>query len=175
MKLLNRWVAGLSAVALVLLASTTALAYSGQVKGSLSISIKATLTCGGSITAHATLLDADGAPIVGQSVAWSLVTTQSSADKIDNTATVTNAKGVATTTLTLAAVEGIRKVRATVTTGDAATVSATAAINVHCDSLPNTSTLPTEAPASTIPLLAMILAFVVGGALALRRLGATGR
>lgn len=176
MKRRTSLIAGVSAIALVLATAFTAFAYTGQVKGSLSISIKATPTCGGPVTATATLLDADGLPIVGQSVAWSFVTTQSSKDKIVKTPTTTDAKGVATTTLTLAAVEGTRKIRATVVEGTADQVSATAVIDVRCGGLPNTSTIPVEKSGSGAPLAAALLvalAFAVGGGLMLRRRAAT--
>ena len=57
----------------------------------------------------------EGAPVADQSVAWSFVTKQSASDTINKTPTVTNAQGIATTTVTLGAVSGQRQIRATVT------------------------------------------------------------
>ena len=165
MKARIRWIAGLSAVALVLVTAASAFGYTGQVTGSLSISVEAGCGEGGSATA--TLLDADGAPIAGQSVAWSFASTPATSDTIDKSPTITNASGVATTTLTVAAVSGARTIRAT--SGD---VSATAVFTPPCGGvLPNTSTLPAKAPANPVaPVLLVILAFAAGSGLTLRRL-----
>jgi len=173
MKLRTRWIAGFSAVALVLATSVAALGYTGQVLASISIAIEATGTCGETATVTATLLDANGAPVAGESVDWTLVTTQSASDTINETPTTTNANGVATTTVTLAAVAGDREVRATA--GD---VSASAVVSQSCEGLPNTSTLPAEIPQRGAPLAGMLLvalALALGGGLTLRRLAATSR
>ena len=121
----------------------------------------------------ATILDAAGKPVAGQSVDWALVTTLSSSDKVNKTPTITNSSGVATTTVTLACVEGSRPVRAT-----AGAVSAQAVLGVTVGGLPNTSTLPVGAPTGPGALLVatiLALAFVTGGGLTLRRLAATNR
>jgi len=172
MKHRTRWIAGLAALALVLGTAATALAYSGQVAASISISVKA--TCGETATATAKVLDADGAPVAGVSVDWALVTTQSASDKINKTPTTTNANGMASTTLTLGAVDGPRQIRATVGAGTETEVSAAAVVNPVCgEVLPNTSTLPAETrPGDTAALLAA-LAFAAGIALVLRRLATT--
>jgi hypothetical protein len=169
----TRWIAGLSAVALVLVTSASALGYTGQVLASISIAIEASGTCGETATVTATLLDANGAPIAGESVAWSFVTTQSPSDTINETPTTTDANGMATTTVTLAAVSGDRQIRATA--GD---VSASAVVSQSCAALPNTSTLPAETPQPRAPVAGMLLvalALALGGGLTLRRLAATSR
>ena len=173
MRLPTRWIAGFSAVALVLATSASALGYTGQVLASISIAIDASGACGETVPVTATLLDANGAPVAGESVDWTLVTTQSASDTINETPTTTNANGVATTTVTLAAVAGDREVRATA--GD---VSASAVVSQSCEGLPNTSTLPAETPQRGAPLAGMLLvalALALGGGLTLRRLAATSR
>ena len=167
-------IAALSAVVLVLVTAVSALGYSGQVKG--SISIRAAVTCDGPITATATLLDADGAPIAGESVAWSFVESPSASDKIDKTPTITNAKGVASTTLSLAPVNGVRRIRATAGEGTESEVSATAVINPVCSgTLPSTSTMPADTRGGDTAALLAALAFIVGLALTIRRLAPTSR
>jgi len=82
---------------------------------------------------------------------------------------------VATTTVTLALVDGTRGIRAT--TDD---LSASAFLNPSCAGagavLPITSTLPIETASSQAALLlGMLLVFAVSGGLTLRRLAATHR
>jgi hypothetical protein len=109
----TRLTAGLSALLLLLIAATTAFGYTGEVAGSITVAVKGTITCEAPFTVTATIVDANGSPVSGQSVAWSFVTTQSASDKINKTPTTTNANGVATTTVTLASVTGAREIRAT--------------------------------------------------------------
>jgi hypothetical protein len=169
----TRWLAGFSAVLLTLMLGATASAYTGQVKGSVTIAAH-DVTCDAPFSLTATLVDATGAPISGQSVDWSFVSAPSALDRINHTPTITNSHGVATTTMTLAPVSGTRRVRATV--GD---VSASAVFGASCgDVLPSTSTLPADTiPGQTAPLLAMLFALAVaaGGGLTLRRLASTRR
>jgi hypothetical protein len=167
------WIAGLAAGAILLATTATAFGYQGQVAGVGSVKTDP-VVCGSPFTVTATFVDTAGAPLTGESVVWSFVSSPSAADTINLTPTVTNANGVATTTLTLGLVNGTREVRATV-----GTVSATVVVNAACGGvLPNTSTLPTETtPGQTTPLLVMLLAlvFTIGGALTLRRLASTRR
>jgi hypothetical protein len=170
----TRWLAGFSAVLLTLMVAATASAYNGQVKGSVSVGARGTITCAAPFTLTATIVDANGTLVSGQSVAWSFVTAPSASDRINDTPTITNSHGVATTTVTLALVSGTRRIRATA--GD---VSASVVLSPSCGGvLPNTSTLPTEtAPGGPAPLLAMLLAlaFATGGGLMLRRLATARR
>ena len=170
----TRWIAGFSALTLVLGLATTAAAYQGQVPGSITVRALGSTACGTPLTVTATVLDATGAPIDGQSVAWNLVTTLSSQDEVNRTPTTTDAQGVATTTVTLACVNGSRSVRAVA--GD---IAGEAVMNVAVQGLPNTSTLPTEIPAQPdgpgAALLLVALAFLAGAGVTLRRLSSTGR
>ena len=175
MKHRGRLIAGLSAVLLALITAATAVGYTGQSAASITIAVKDSSACGQPTTLTATVLDAGGKPVTGQSVDWALVTTLSSSDKVNKTPTTTNSSGVATTTVTLACVDGSRPVRAT-----AGAVSAQAVLGVTVSGLPNTSTLPVGAPTApgqAAPLLAMLLALAcaAGGGLTLRRLAATNR
>ena len=181
MKARTRWFAGLAAAAILLTATVTAFGYSGQVEAIVGVAAQGTITCGEPFTMTATVLDADGAPVADASVAWSFVTKQSSSDTIDTTPTVTNAQGVATTTVTLGAVGGERQIRATTTVGDSGAsgeVSASGVVDQSCGGLPRTSTLSPETPQGGVPLaavLVLVLGFAVGGGLMLRRLAATSR
>ena len=174
MKRRTWWVAGLAAVAVVLMTSVTAFGYQSQVKGSVTVAGK--VTCDAPFTLTATFVDANGAPVAGQSVDWSFVAGGAS-DKINKTPTVTDAKGVATTTVRLGPVSIARTVQAT-----AGTIKATAVLNASCGPtggvLPNTSTLPGDAPSQDAPLgalaiAALALAFV--GGLGIRRLASAHR
>ena len=179
MRARTRWIAGLAAAAIVLTATVTAFGYTGQVEAIVGVAAQGTITCGEPFTMTATILDADGAPVADQSVDWTFVTKQSPQDTINKTPTVTNAKGVATTTVTLGAVSGERQIRATVIAGEESAsgdVSASGVVTQVCGGLPRTSTLSPEAPLWGSPLaavLVLVLAFAVGGWLTLRRLAAT--
>lgn len=173
MKRRTWWVAGLAAVAVVLMSSVTAFGYQSQVKGSVTVAGK--VTCDAPFTLTATFVDANGQPVAGQSVDWSFLA-GSASDKINKTPTVTDAKGVATTTVRLGPVSIARTVQAT-----AGTIKATAVLNASCGSggvLPNTSTLRGDAPSQDAPLgafaiAALALAFV--GGLGIRRLASAHR
>jgi hypothetical protein len=166
MRARTRWIAGLSAAAILLTATVTASGYTGQVEGTVGVAVRGTVTCDAPFTLEATILDTAGAPMVGASVDWTWVTRPSTSDKIDRTPTVTNANGVATTTLSLAAVNGERKVRAT--SGE---VSGTVVVTQACGGLPRTDTSPAETPGGGVPIAVLLLvaAGLVGGALTLRR------
>jgi hypothetical protein len=166
MKHRTRWLAGFSAVLLALVVAATASGYTGQVEGSVSVGAHSTVTCHAPFTITATILDATGTPISGDSVVWSFVNAPSRSDKINDSRTVTNSHGVATTTVRLAPVSGTRRIRATA--GD---LSASAVLSPLCAGLPRTSTLPTNMVPGQDSLLAVLLAlaFAAGGGLILRR------
>jgi hypothetical protein len=172
MKRRTWWVSTLVAVAVLLAASATAFGYQRQVKGSVTVAGK--VTCGAPFTLTATFVDANGKPVAGEAVDWTFLVGDTS-DKINKTPTTTNADGVATTTVTLRRVTTPRTVQAT-----AGTVQATAVLNASCGRsggvLPNTSTLPTEAPSQDAPLAALALVAVVfAGGLSVRRLASAHR
>ena len=165
MKRRTHLIAAFAAIAVLATATATAFGYTGQVAGSVTVATQGTVACVAPFTMTATILDAAGAPISGQSVAWSFVTSPSASDSIDRTPTTTNASGVATTTVTLANVSGTREIRATA--GD---ISASAVLGPECGGLPNTSTLPAETTGGA-PLAGLLLVALLGavaGTLALR-------
>jgi hypothetical protein len=155
------------------MATATAFGYTGQVAATVTVAAHGPVTCNDPIKVTATIVDTTGAPVAGQTVAWSFVTSQSALDKINETPTVSDSIGVATTTVTLGAASGARRIRATA--GDA---SGETVVSPSCGGLPSTSTLPAETPGQDRPLAAMFLvalAFAVGSGLTLRRLATTSR
>ena len=174
MKDRSRWLAGFAAVALVLVASATALAYGPQVPAAVTIAgPSGTLVCNTDITVTATITDSNGAPVTDQAVVWSFTSTPSAADKILHKTTTTDANGVATTTVVLACVAGTRHLSAV-----AGAVSASAVLGVTAAGLPNTSTLPAQAPAQGAPSIATllaILAMAAGGVLVVRQVSLSRR
>lgn len=170
----NRWLAGLAGVALAIVASATALGYSAQVAGAVTIaSPGGDLQCGVNITVTATIVDSAGSPISGQPVDWSFTSSPSAADTINRTPTNTDADGIATTTVNLACVAGSRTLEAV-----ADSIHASAVLGVTASGLPNTSTLPADAPAPLapmIPTLLAVLAIVAGGVLVLRQVSFSRR
>jgi hypothetical protein len=147
--------------------TATVLAESQPGTGALTVGgPSGTLQCGVPLTVTATLVDASGNPIAGQSVDWSFTSSPSSADKINSTPTTTNASGVATTTVTLACVVGSRTVTAT-----AGTISAGAVLGITSGGLPNTSTTPGGSPVGNLPIATILalLAVLAGGGIMVRR------
>ncbi len=163
----SRSLAVVAGTALALAMSATVFAYAGQVVAVLTVSgPSGSLKCGTPVTLRATALDATGAPIEGQTIDWAFTSTPSSKDKVNSTPTITNASGVATTTVTLACVVGQRTVTAT---GD--NVSAGAVLSLTLGGLPGTSTAPGGAPAGDLPIASIlaVLAVLAGSGFMLRR------
>lgn len=168
MKHQNRWLAGLAAAALVLTTAATAFAYTGQVEASITVAPRGSITCTAPFTVAATILDSEGQPVADQAVAWSFVKSLSG-DRVNETPTITNADGVATTTVTLGSASGNREIRAT--SGE---LSASAVIDAACGGLPTTSTAPGQG-SNGAPLAALLVLAVIGaagGSLVLRRVAA---
>jgi hypothetical protein len=182
----TRWIAGFAAVLLTLTMAATAFAYNDTTKGSITVTAHG--SCGTPVTLTATVLDANGALVSGQSVEWALVSSPSGSEKINKTPTVTHSDGVATTTFTLAPVSGDRGIRATAGDVSGSVVLGSAysscvggvqgAQGAQGAVLPNTSTLPADTTGgSTAPLLLAIFVAlaVVGGGLTLGRLATLRR
>ena len=163
----NRWIAGVSAVVILLTTAAAAAGYTGQVEATATVAVRGTVSCDAPFTLTATFLDLDGVPVAETSVDWSFVTRPSPSDTINETPTMTNADGVARTTVSLAPVNGEREIRAT-----AGEVSASTVVTAVCGGLPRTDTLPEETPAGVPPAAVLLLAFgcLAAGALVLRRL-----
>jgi len=165
----RRWLAGMAAVTLVLFAAGTVLGYKGEVAASVTVARPAgKLKCDTKITVRATVLDAAGKPIAGQPVRWTWKSRVSSNDKILVAKSITNANGVAKTTVKLACVPGSRVLRA-----QADNARGTAVLNLTAGGLPNTSTLPVEpaVPSQLPPIGALlaVLALATGGGLVAHR------
>jgi hypothetical protein len=165
----RRWLAGLAAIALALVTAATAFGYAGEVAGSVTVTgPTGKLKCGVVYTLSAVIRDAAGKRIAGQPVAWKLLSTPSTKDKLRPLSKATGSNGVAKAQIKMACVPGSRRVAAT-----ADGVQGTLVLNLTAGGLPNTSTLPAEAPASPFaPMGALFatLAVAVGGAFVLRQL-----
>jgi hypothetical protein len=166
----RRWLAGLAGLLLTLFVAGTVLGYAGEVAASVTVSRpNGTLKCGVKIKVRATVLDASAKPIADQPVIWSFTSTPTSADKILDRRTRTNANGVAKTKVVLACVPGSRRLRA-----QADDVFGSAILNVTAAGLPRTSTLPVEAPIRSdlqmLGTLLALLALAAGGGFALRQI-----
>jgi hypothetical protein len=163
----SSWLALIAGAALALALSATVLAYAAQVVAALTVSGPGgSASCGTPITLRATALETGGAPIEGQPIDWAFTSSPSNQDRINSTPTITNASGVASTTVTLACVVGDRTVTAT---GDA--VNASAVLGVTSAGLPGTSTGIDVGPLGKLPLatIAAILAVLAGSGIILRR------
>jgi hypothetical protein len=165
------WYGGLAAILFAVVGAGSVSAYAGQVPGSIQITV-GTVKCNQPITVTATVLDNDGKTISGQLVTWAFTSTPSTADTISPTSSITNANGVATTTVTLACIPGNRQIRAT-----AGQISGTAVFGLTegqvlgVTGLPNTATArPHLAEPGSMPVLLAFLILLVGGGLTLRRL-----
>ena len=169
MRTRSRWTASLAAAAMLLTAVASASAYTGQVPATAVLSVSDTVACSDTFPVSSTFLDVEGAPVEGLSVTWSFVTAQSTDDTIHDTVPMTDEDGVATTTVTFAAVPGDRRIG--VTSGD---VTASAVVSQSCAglSLPRTSTLEPLATGSLGPGLFVVLVslvFCAGIAATIRR------
>ena len=131
-----------------------------------------TLKCNTALTIRATLLATDGTPFTGEPVDWTFSSSPSSADKINSTPTITNASGVATTTVTLACVVGNRTI--TATNGE---MSASAVLGITSAGLPRTSTVPDGSPVGNLPIATILalLAVLAGGVIIVRRFALSPR
>ena len=158
----TRLTAGLAAATFLLIAAASASAYNGQVAATGTVSAESA-ACGDAFTVESTFLDREGLPVGGLSVKWSFLTSQSPEDAINDTNTVTDADGVATTTVTLAAIPGDRTIG--VTSDD---VTASMVVSPSCPgtALPRTSTVAPEAPStSVIALVASAIVVVLAASI----------
>jgi hypothetical protein len=156
----------IAGTALALAIATSVSAYPAQVVISLTVSGPiGSVNCGTPITLRATALETLGSPIEGQPIDWAFTSTPSSKDTVNTTPTITNASGVATTSVTLACVVGERTVTAT---GDA--VNAGAVLGVTSAGLPVTTTFD-GSPLANVPIapIMAVLAVLLGSGIILRR------
>ena len=149
---------------MLLTAAVSAFGYTGEVPATATVSVAGTVACSDTFAVSSTFLDVEGVAVEGLAVDWSFVTTQSSDDTIHDTSTTTDAAGVATTTVTLAAVPGDRRIG--VQAGD---VSASAVVSQSCAglTLPRTSTVAPQ-PVSGVGagVLVLVVSLVVAAGFA---------
>jgi hypothetical protein len=168
----NRLLAVTAGTLLALAVAAMAFAYAGQTLKTITVTGPGgTLKCGVPFTVTATLLATDGTPFAGEPVTWTFSVTPSGADKIDPSSTITDSSAVATTTVTLACVDGDRRITAT---SDG--VSGSAVLSLAAIGLPRTSTLP-AAPAGdpAIETLLALIAVLAGGVIMVRRIVSSPR
>jgi hypothetical protein len=153
--------------------AATAVAYSGQVAATIEASgPTGPQACGTPLTISATIVDINDDLISGQPVAWTFGSGKVSGDKIDDGSTVTNANGVAKTTIQLGCVA--HSVKIIVTADD---VQGSGVVRSSGEGLPRTDTALTSGGETTSPL-AMLLAAVavlLGSGIILRRFAADRR
>jgi hypothetical protein len=134
------------------IAATAVFGYAGQVAGQVSVAgPSGTIACNTPVTVSATVLDVNGKPFDNTQVTWSFKSgTAQSGDKINPTTSMTNASGVATTTVTLACVAGSRTVNAA-----SGSFVGGAVLGITSAGLPNTSTDPVGTPAWEFAIAAL--------------------
>jgi hypothetical protein len=142
--------AGVAALLLLTVGAPAAFAYEGQVTHQITVAGPAgTLLCKTSLTVTATVLDALGNPVDNRAVVWTFGAGMVTGDQVVTVSTMTNATGVATTTVKLACVVGNRTIIATSEPSTGQVVLGITAIG-----LPPTGTTPPE----TTPLWAYAMA-----------------
>jgi hypothetical protein len=134
--------AGAAALLLLSVAAPAAFGYAGQVANQVTVAGPAgILVCNTALTVTATVLDAGGIPVDNREVVWSFGAGQVTGDQIITVSTMTNALGVATTTVKLACVVGNRTIVAT-----AAPAAGQIVLGITATGLPPTSTDPGSTP-----------------------------
>lgn len=147
-------------------------AYQGEVAATVEGSGPAgPQPCNTPIKATMRVEDLDGKPIAGQTVTWSFASGNIAGDTILDTATLTNADGVATTRVRLACTP-----HTVIVQGDADLASGTLALQSSGEGLPRTDTAgaPTSVPALALAVLA-VLAVLIGSGTILHRFAADRR
>jgi adhesin/invasin len=152
---------GAAALLLLCVAAPAAFSYLGQVPNQITVTGPAgTLHCNTDLTLTATVLDATGAPVDGQTVTWAFTAGQVTGDQIVTASTTTNAAGVTTTIVRLACTVGNRTVTAT-----DAPASGSLVLGIVAAGLPLTSTDPSSTPMWAYGLAALgvlVACFMVG-------------
>jgi Big-like domain-containing protein len=181
----HRILALVAGLALALALGGAASAYNGTAAETVTVTGPGpTVVCAQAMTFSATVLDDEDQPVSGASVDWSVTANPAHAepDVINANPTVTNASGVATTTITFSCNPGRRTVTATVGEEASGELSLTvlpaagggvggAVGGPGPIGLPNTSTAASD-NSSGLPAIGPALAFVallVGAGLIVRR------
>ena len=164
----SRWLALIAGISLALaMGISQVAAVSGNLAASLTVSgPSGTVKCGTPITLRVTVLNATGQPIASQPVDWAITATPSSKDTVNATPTITNASGVATTTVTLDCVVGQRTVTATADGSSGGFV-----LGVTSAGLPGTTTTVDGSPLGNLPIapIAAFLAVLAGAGIIVRK------
>jgi hypothetical protein len=167
MKLGQRLAAsGVAALLLLSVAAPAVMGYAGQVTNQVAVAGPAgTLACNTALTVTATVLDAGGNPVDNRAVVWSIGAGKVTGDQVVTVSTLTNATGVATTTVKLACVVGNRTIIATSDPSTGQVVLGITAIG-----LPPTSTAPDATPMwpYALTILGICVAFFAVGRRALQ-------
>jgi hypothetical protein len=146
--------AGAAGLLLLSVAASAAIAYEGQIPNQVTVAGPAgILSCNKALTVTATVLDASANPVDNQAVVWTFGGGQHTGDQIVTPSTMTNASGVATTTVKLACIVGNRTI---VATADPA--SGQVVLGITQTGLPPTSTDP-----GSTPLWPYVLVFLAIG------------
>ena len=195
MKRRSTWLALLAAVGLAFALTSSVFATSGPGVGSVTVSpSQRTFDCDHWYLVWATVLDEHGNPIKNVTVTWSIASSPSGFDSINPSTSKTNVHGVAFAWVKLTCKPGDRVIRATAggIRGTAVVhvycpshqiphlighVTGGAAIGINAESLPNTSTLPTDASTDgpSAPAIPAVIAILVAAAIILRRFALTLR
>lgn len=167
MKLGHRLAAtGVAALLLLSVAAPAVMGYAGQVTNQIIVGgPNGTLACNTALTVTAILLDAGGNPVDGRAVVWSIGAGKVTGDQVVTVSTLTNATGVASTTVKLACVVGNRTIIATSDPSTGQVVLGITAIG-----LPPTSTAPDATPMwpYALTILGICVAFFAVGRRALQ-------
>jgi hypothetical protein len=167
MKLGHRLAAtGVAALLLLSVAAPAVMGYAGQVVNQITVGgPTGTLACNTPLTVTATVLDAGGHPVDNRAVVWSIGTGKVAGDQVVTVSTMTNATGVATTTVKLACVVGNRTIIAT-----SDTLTGQVVLGITAIGLPPTSTAPDATPMwpYALTILGICVAFFAVGRRALQ-------
>ncbi len=150
---------------LTLAVAATVFGYAGQVAATVVVTgPSGAQSCGTPLTLTATVRTIEGTLIAGQPVTWSFDSGNLSGDKILDTTTTTNSKGVATTRVQLSC--SSHSVRFLVTADDA---QGTVTVRTTGEGLPRTDIAPSS-DTTPLPLVLLAgLAVLVGSGTILRR------
>ena len=167
MKLGHRLAAtGVAALLLLSVAAPAVMGYAGQVVNQIIVGgPTGTLACNTPLTVTAIILDAGGHPVDNRAVVWSIGTGKVAGDQVVTVSTMTNATGVATTTVKLACVVGNRTIIAT-----SDTMTGQVVLGITAIGLPPTSTAPDATPMwpYALTILGICVAFFAVGRRALQ-------
>ncbi len=167
----RRIMAGLAGLVLVAFAASSAFAYTGTVKETISCSGPTIVLKGTTVTITALVMDTTTAvskPLAGEHVTWSYVPTSANAT-LSPSSGVTNSAGITRTHVSIRDASTIT-ISATLPKGQGAQGPHCTAVLRLSGGLPDTSTVPTSDPApGALAALVVTLGALVGAVLVARR------